>query len=462
MELYKGTTSLRLFLFLSIGVLMVNTVGVAPLWMLVIGCVAFIMVVLRLGKMWLRVGFVLLAVSFGGVWSVRERPLAFGDVVKSFVVVSPQKGSGGHLACDVRLSDALIRLNTDSSLRLDVGEVVEADVRVCFPKYKGGRYNYPLYLYRKGYSGVAWLDSSKIVSRVHDRRMSVAAWRQMSVRRFVSHGVSSENAALVSAVTIGEKSYLNSDITEDFRDAGVAHVLVVSGLHVGFLFLLINFFYRRARRKWVVALVGIALMWGYAIVVGLTASVCRATLMFTIMLLSIVSDEDYNSVNALSLSAVVLIVANPLIVYDVGFQLSFLAVFSIIIFYPVIPSLGKRVWCLDKLWNAARLSFSAQILVLPVIIYYFGQMPIYFLLTNIALTLVTPVVFFVGMLTLLPFVGNLTGVLLDILLDFMRSIVACVAELPHSTLSISISLWEMLFLLFLILMIGNILRSPAK
>ncbi|MBQ0082221.1 MAG: ComEC/Rec2 family competence protein [bacterium] len=465
-ELYKGTTSLRLFLFLSIGVLMVNTIGIAPLWMLICGCVAFLLLVvcriLKSGDVWWRVGFVLLAVSFGGVWSVREKPLSSADGVKSFVVVATQKTSGGHLAYDARLSDALIRLNTDSSLKLNVGESVEADIRVYWPKYRGGRFNYPLYLYRKGYSGVAWLDSAKIVSRRQDSDMSVAMWRQRCVQRFISCGVSPENAGLVSAVTIGEKSYIDNTVTEDFRNAGVAHVLVVSGLHVGFLFLLINFFLRRAKRRWIVVLAGMVVMWGYAFVVGLTAPVCRATLMFNLMLLCDLAEENYNSANALSLSAVVLSVVNPLIIYDVGFQLSFLAVFSIIMFYPAIPSLGKKYWCIDKLWNAARLSLSAQMLLFPVIIYYFGQMPIYFLFANIAITLLSPIVFFAGMLTLLPFVGKLTGGILDFLLDFMRSVVAWVADLPYSTLSISLNLAEMLFLLFLILMIGNILRSPDK
>lgn len=464
-EIYKGTTFLRLFLFLSIGVLMVNSIGIPPIFMLLLGCVALLLLMfclfMRINDVWLRVGFILLALSFGGIWSVEKTPYIPVNGLQKIEIISVQKGSGHHLACDaLLLEDCLIRLNTDSSLQLNVGETIDADISPYWPKYLGGNFNYPLYLYRKGYSGAAWLDSAKIVARRQNIRASIPAWRQMCVERFKRVGISRENLGIVSAITIGEKSSLNEDVQANFRNAGVAHVLVVSGMHVGFIFLLINLLLKRAKQKSVVVLSGIAVIWAYALFVGMTPSVCRASLMFSVMLLCRLYGEEYNSMNALALSAVVLLAANPLVLYDIGFQLSFLAVFSIILFYPSFPSVTKG-WLVQKLYNIIRLSFSAQILVFPVIVFYFGQLPLYFILSNVAIALLTPMIFVGGLLTLLPLIGDASGMLLDWLLTLFRLVVQYVAQLPYSTIELTFDSMTTIALLAMILMIGNILRSPA-
>ena len=144
-------------------------------------------------------------------------------------------------------------------------------------------------------------------------------------------GVSTKNLPILSAITLGIRP--PEPVRQTFRDAGVAHILVVSGMHVGFLFLLISLLYKIHRHWWVI-LAGTLTLWSYALLVGLTPSVLRATIMFTIMLLMRLTGGGYSSLNALFIAATILLIADPMILFNLSFQLSFLAVLSILLFYP--------------------------------------------------------------------------------------------------------------------------------
>lgn len=269
--------------------------------------------------------------------------------------------------------------------------------------------------------------------------------------------ISKTNLPLLSALTLGDRTLLSSDLVADFRVSGVAHVLVVSGMHVGFIYLLISVLIRRLPCKRVTTILGLFILWGYAALVGFTLSVCRAVFMFSVMLILRMVGESYRSFHALFLAAFLQLLISPSSLFDVSFQLSYSAVLSILVFYPLFPSVTidrkSNIWksLLKYIYNPIRLTISAQILIAPLVAYYFGQFPLYFILTNLAITFLVPGIFIGGFLLFIPFLGTLIAYPLDLLLDLLRLIVSVIASLPMALVQVRISF---LFLVLVYMLIG--------
>jgi len=281
---------------------------------------------------------------------------------------------------------------------------------------------------------------------------------------YTERGISAVNLPLLSALTLGERSTLAETMVNDFRASGVAHVLVVSGMHVGFLYLLISFLIRRLPYKRATALIGIFVMWGYAGLVGFTVSVCRAVFMFTVLLIMKVVGESYRSFHALFMAGFIQLLVTPSALFDIGFQLSYAAVLSILIFYPLLAlpfshsqghsySHSQSHRLLLLFYNPIRLTISAQILIAPLVAYYFGQFPLYFVLTNLAITLLVPIIFIGGFMVLIPYFGVLVAYPINHLLSFLQKIVSAIASLPMALVQVRITLLTLLLVYVLIALV---------
>ena len=282
-------------------------------------------------------------------------------------------------------------------------------------------FNYGKYLARNGLCGVAYLygNNIKYLSTEQPSGFIQRSYllRDKLIRQFESIGLKGSQLAIISAITLGEKGLLSDDVRDTFSAAGVSHILVVSGMHVGFIFLIVMWFMRRAsyRRRWLVVAVGLIILWGYALLTGLAPSVVRATFMFSMMLLFRVLGEKYRVKSALCLSATILIIINPNVLFNVGFQLSYLAVAGIVYFYPL---LHKRISTLKYrplrwIFSSIAVTISAQILTMPIVIYNFNQFPIYFILSNLFVTAFAPLLFLGGIallpLSYIPYLGVSVG-----------------------------------------------------
>lgn len=245
----------------------------------------------------------------------------------------------------------------------------------------------------------------------------------------------------LQAMTLGDKTSLSPEIRLDFTNTGVVHILAVSGLHVGILFGLLNLLFRSFRktlrgRIFLVAL-GLAVIWGFAFIAGLSVSILRAATMFSILQLSMLSLRPYQIYNSIALSAILLLIYNPFYIYEVGFQLSYGAVLGIVTF---VPMWNREVVnpILDKLKTLVLVSLSAQIGIAPLIFYYFHQFPSYFLFTNIVVLLLAP--FLLGGTLLLfiaatfPIFANIIAISLTFLTEICISFVNFMATLPYAIL----------------------------
>lgn len=289
---------------------------------------------------------------------------------------------------------------------------------------------------------------------------------QLSI--FKERGIAEANIPLLSALTFGERAELSPDIVDAFRASGVAHVLVVSGMHVGFLYLLVTFLVRRIPGRYLSAVAGLLLLWGYAALVGFTLSVCRAVFMFSVLLLMRVVGERYRSFHALFLAAFIQLLVSPQALFDVGFQLSYSAVLSILVFYPLLPDIAKDTkksrWkqVMLLVYKPVRLTISAQILTAPLVAYYFGQFPLYFVLTNLAVTLLVPVIFIGGFLVLIPYFGTLIAYPLNFLLTLLQTIVTAIASMPMSLVQVRISFLVLVLVYMLIALVVLYAYSGKK
>ncbi|WP_400191716.1 ComEC/Rec2 family competence protein [Hymenobacter sp. B81] len=257
------------------------------------------------------------------------------------------------------------------------------------------------------------------------RHYSIGAARQLDsvFRRYVR---APREFAIADALVLGLKDDVDAETKQAYANTGTTHIMAVSGLQVGLLFtvlqlILSRFFgHLRGFRYWSAAL-GLLVIWAYAFLTGLSASVLRAAVMFTFVASAKAWERQSNMYNTLAVAAFCLLLYDPYLVVDVGFQLSFLAVLSIVYLQPRIARwfdaqewaarqrrpwqprwrqqlLGRTAWAFDAVWQAVALSLAAQVATFPLGLFYFHQFPLNFLLSNLIAVPISSVALYVGLL----------------------------------------------------------------
>jgi competence protein ComEC len=246
-------------------------------------------------------------------------------------------------------------------------------------------------------------------------------YRQNLVSALEEAGFKENHLKLMQALILGQKQAINKETYNDFAEVGVVHILAVSGLHVGIVLLIIQFLLKPLGRlpkygKTLKVILSIMALWCFAALAGFSPSVMRASTMFTFLAFGQLFRRKTNTINMLCLSAVVLLLINPQFIFEVGFQLSYAAVFSIIMLYPVFSKLYRPKFWIPRLFvYTAYVSLAAQIGVLPFTLFYFHQFPGLFLLGN---------------LVIIPFLGLLlSGGILCIALALVGWLIQPVMEL---------------------------------
>ena len=302
-----------------------------------------------------------------------------------------------------------------------------AKVSYPFSEKELTRFDYGDYLLRKSISGTALAYAGNWRCTGKPRSLSVSqlakVCQQQVVDVYRSWGFDQDVQAVVSALTIGEKTDLTPELKAMYSAAGVSHVLALSGLHVGILscILLWLFYpltYLKHGRK-ILAFLVVCLLWFFAFISGLSSSVVRAVVMYSLYTFaSFCSEERFSGMHSLVLAAFLMLIYNPFFLFDISFQLSFTAVFSILAFYPLFSRwLCIKNCVLRYVWNTLSLSVSAQLGTLPFILYYFGSFPTYFLLANLVVVILAGGILMLTLVALcvasVPMVGSTVMTLLE-------------------------------------------------
>ena len=247
-----------------------------------------------------------------------------------------------------------------------------------------------------------------------------------------------EELAIGIALILGDKSMLDSEIRNAFTATGAMHALAVSGLHVGIILPIFLGFFKIfgkfiKRKQAVIIVVGI--LWIYALLTGFSPSVIRAVFMFSVLALAQVTGRNYNPVNTLFFTAFILLLFQPLYLFDIGFQLSYIAMLGIFTFNKKvnkwIPTKNKFA---KFFWEGTAVGLSAQFMTVPLSLYYFHQFPNYFALANLGIMLFSGLILGAGIalfaFSFIPIVNTIIGFILFISIYLMYQFLVLVENLP--------------------------------
>jgi len=274
------------------------------------------------------------------------------------------------------------------------------------PPLNPNQFNYKAYLQNKGIYHRQNLQAHQF-KHIGNSPPNLLLYTSIKVRRYFEdiireHVPVRREQSIATALLLGLKDDMDNAVRDSYAATGTMHVLAVSGMHVGLVFAIFLFLFKKYNlnrsQRLVFLLVVLGLLWLYGFMTGLSASVLRAVLMFSLVLLSMVLSRRHNIYNTLAIAAFALLFYDPYMLFDVGFQLSFLAVIGIVALHPGIYSLlSINNWFLDKIWELFSIAVAAQLITLPLGIYYFHQFPVYFWLANIVVVPVSTFGLYFGM-----------------------------------------------------------------
>ena len=314
------------------------------------------------------------------------------------IIDIPQKKKQS-IACEVELiypvnKKTLLYFESDErSQSLMPGDqvVISAFIKPFKNLGNPNEFDYKGYMSRKGFSGTAYINSSGWVDTGKQNRTiknEALLLRTEILDRFKSFELSNDEFAFLSAITLGYKDDLSDELKNAFRASGTSHILAVSGLHVGIIYFIIvalfSFLGHRGRSFLIKQILVLITLWAYVFITGMSISVIRAAIMLTLFSIGSLFQRKGYHYNTLSIAAFFILLIDPYYLFDVGFQLSFASVFSILFFQPKIAKLYTPKHKISSyVWTLMTVSLAAQLGVFPLGLYYFGTFPTYFFVANL-------------------------------------------------------------------------------
>ncbi len=228
----------------------------------------------------------------------------------------------------------------------------------------------------------------KIDSTKHTFFGYAALLRDNVNKKLNEYNFKDSERSIINALLLGQRQDISKEIYDSYTQAGVIHILAVSGLHVGIILLLLNFIFKPLdyfkKGNYIKIIIVLVLLWSYAIIAGLSASVIRAVTMFSIVAVAMHLKRPTNIYNTLAISMFLLLLFKPTFIFAVGFQLSYLAVLAIVVIQPLIYNLWHPKYKIsDFFWKIFTVTLAAQVGVIPISLYYFHQFPGLFFISNL-------------------------------------------------------------------------------
>ena len=224
-----------------------------------------------------------------------------------------------------------------------------------------------------------------------------AAVREKVADIYMANGLEGDELAVVAAMTLGDKRHIDRNLRNEYSKAGVAHVLALSGTHLAILYFI--FMLVAGRGSVAARFVVVGTIWGYVVIVGMPVSAVRAAMMLSMFTLADVMRRGYDRMDVLVTTVAVMILIEPRVVLDVGFQLSVMSVGAIVVICPLLNGLlpydfHKRHHRLSKIWGMVSVGIAAQIGTAPLVAYYFGTLPCWFVISNLVAVPLTTVLLY--------------------------------------------------------------------
>ena len=337
-----------------------------------------------------------------------------------------------------------IRKDT-SALKLQHGDRILANTRLerAPPPQNPFAFDNRKFLQRRGIYFTGFVEAggwSKISESLSVQRKS-SHLQALFARQFRHSGLEGEEYAVITAILLGNDDTMPPTLKASYATAGVSHILCVSGMHVGIIFMMMNFLLKpltlNRMTNIIKTIILLLFIWFYANITGLSPSVTRAAAMFTFVSFGALLRRNTDIFHSLTASLAILLFANPLLIFEVGLQLSYAAVFGIVIFQPMLSKIWQpKTKIGNYLWGLATVSVAAQISTFPISVHYFGQFPNYFLISNLSVIFLSFIIVISGIVTLLasiiPNISIICGTILCYEIKAMNFIIRLIESLPFS------------------------------
>lgn len=328
-----------------------------------------------------------------------------------------------------------------SKLQVDDELIVFATKDVISPPLNPHQFNYQRYMQNLGMKDQIHLTTDNYFLEKNPTTSifgAAAKIRNNIISKLKKEDFGEEELSIIQALLLGQRHDISSETYDDYKNAGAVHILAVSGLHIGILLLLLQFLLRPMEllthgRKLKLALI-VILLWGFAFLAGLSASIVRAVTMFTFVAYAMYLNRPSNTFNILALSMFfILLVFDPKLLFQVGFQMSYAAVFAIVWIYPMMQKFwSPKNIILKKTWQLLSVSIAAQLGVLPISLFYFHQFPGLFFVSNLMIVPALGIILGLGILVIVLALFNILPAFLvslyDALIGWMNSIIGWVAD----------------------------------
>ena len=365
---------------------------------------------------------------------------------------------------------------SDSAFALHYGDLIAipAPIREVSGAKNPEEFDYRAYLFRKGITGQVFLKDDTWLDLQTNNANPIYAFsyrfRDVLLASLHRSGLSDNEFGVAAAILLGYDDKLADEVRKNYVAAGSMHILCVSGMHVGIIYLLASFLLGFLnRKKWQVTLKQVLLLfliWFYALIAGLSPSILRSALMISFVIIGEVIRRKGFIVNSIAASAFILLCINPNNLFEIGFLLSYSAVVGIVVLqHPIYDLLYVKNKLLDKAWEITAVALAAQVATIPYTLFYFNQFTTYFWLSNLFMTPISFVVVISGMVLLMvswiPYVNTLVGYLVWGAVYVMNWLVAKIESLPLSIvkgLYVSDFEFAMLLLAFVLLLLLVTLR----
>lgn len=406
-KLFGEAPLLRLAVCLMAGIVIGNNVE-AGHWLLPVLAGAVVLALLLWKKALLQsVAIAVCFVLLGWLLTARQKESLRvqwpeEEVKYEAVVLSEPQEKPKTMAVDIMLVKSGQKLKgyfykdeRSRGLRIGDGLSIQSRIRENSNWHRGA-FDYRRYLEIHGFTGSTFVSSWKWqkvrvslegLSRLERTKLYFLRLRTRLLKRLAVDESSGDQYAVVAAMALGDKSALTKELKEVYAVTGASHVLALSGLHLGIIYTLLSLLIIGRRWQMVSQMLIVLCIWAFVFLVGMSTSVVRSATMLTVYALLSLGYRDKMTVNTLAFTAIVMLMVHPLSLYDVGFQMSFMAVLAILVFMPLLEGLFPTEYLLTHqsvrwLWSMVAVSVSAQIGVAPLIAYYFGRFSTFFLLTN--------------------------------------------------------------------------------
>ncbi len=336
----------------------------------------------------------------------------------------------------------ILYLQQDSVVtRLKSGDELLISARISPPLNNRNfdEFDYARFLMWKGISGTGYVASGKWTKQDGMNNLDLKSIASSCRRRMISLyqklGFSGDELAVLSALTIGDKTELSDSVRESYSVAGASHILALSGLHIGVFYTMLFFILKPIARRGNIgrairSVLLLILLWAFAFFTGLSPSVVRSVSMFSILAMADMVGRQPLSLNTLAAAAWLMLFCNPAWLFDVGFQLSFLAVASILLIQKPIYHLITVKGRIGKyIWGLISVSVAAQIGTAPLVMFYFSRFSVHFLLTNLVVIPFITIILYAAVIMLL-----LTDKARFHLLEGLNFFVRWVEQLPYASI----------------------------